>query len=156
MISIAVTQKISAPVEQVCQVLLVHRQLERFFNAKIKVIKIEDDGELIGGKGTVRQISIGKIVFEEEIINASNKHICYRIKGNWPVSNHQGDIYLTPQFVSPATSFDRDSKTTQLDYVINFNSPKWLPEFLLKFFVGRDIINAMKKLAEHFAAGNCV
>ncbi|WP_232771057.1 SRPBCC family protein [Colwellia sp. 75C3] len=151
MITIEVTQKISAPVEKVCQVLLDHPQLERFFNAKIKTIKIQADGELIGGKGAVRRISIGKIVFEEEIINASNEHICYRIKGNWPVSDHQGDIHLTPQ----AASLDSEEQTTQLDYVIKFNGPKWLPDFLLKFFVGRDIINAMKKLAEHFETGNC-
>ena len=146
MITIEVTQKISAPVEQVCQVLLDHPQLERFFNAKIKTIKIQNKGELIGGKGAVRQISIGKIVFEEQIISATNEHICYRIIGNWPVSDHQGDIQLT--------SLGVNNQTTQLDYVIKFNGPKWLPSFLLKFFVARDIHNAMKKLAEHFANGH--
>jgi uncharacterized protein YndB with AHSA1/START domain len=143
MITIEVTQKISAPVEQVCQVLLDHPQLERFFNAKVKTIKMQNEGELLGGKGAIRQVSIGKIVFEEEIISASDEHICYRIVGNWPVSDHQGDIQLTP--------LDVGNRTTQLDYVINFNGPKWLPSFLLKFFVGSDISKAMKKLAQHFA-----
>ena len=161
MITIEVTQKISAPVEQVCQVLLDHAQLDRFFNAQIKTIKVQHEGELIGGKGAVRQISIGKIVFEEEIIKASNMHICYRIRGNWPVSNHQGDIHLTSQVTpkeAPQKSTDvtlLDTDTTQLDYVIKFSGPKWLPDFFLKFFVGRDIKNAMKKLAEHFEKGNC-
>ncbi|HBY86749.1 MAG TPA: SRPBCC family protein [Colwellia sp.] len=144
MITIEVTQKISAPVEQVCQVLLDHPQLERFFNAKVKTIKMQNEGELLGGKGAIRQVSIGKIVFEEEIISASDEHICYRIVGNWPVSDHQGDIQLTP--------LDVGNRTTQLDYVINFNGPKWLPSFLLKFFVGSDISKAMKKLAQHFAS----
>ncbi|AAZ25008.1 hypothetical protein CPS_3619 [Colwellia psychrerythraea 34H] len=143
MITIEVTQKVLAPAEQVNQVLLDHLQLGRFFNAKFKLIKIQNKGELIGGKGAIRQISIGKIVFEEEIISATNEHICYRIVGNWPVSDHQGDIQLT--------SFDVDNQTTQLDYVIKFNGPKWLPAFLLKFFVASDISKAMKKLAEHFA-----
>lgn len=146
MITIEVTQKISAPVEQVCQVLLDHPKLERFFNAKIKTTQIQNEGELIGGKGAVRQITIGKIVFEEKIISATNEHICYRIIGNWPVSDHQGDIQLT--------SLGVDNQTTQLDYVIKFNGPKWLPSFLLKFFVASDINKAMKKLAEHFDDGH--
>ena len=144
MITIEVTQKVLAPAEKVSQVLLEHLQLDRFFNAKFKLLKIQNSGELIGGKGAIRQVSIGKIVFEEEIISASNEHICYRIVGNWPVTDHQGDIQLT--------SLGVDNQTTQLDYVIKFNGPKWLPSFLLKFFVGSDISKAMKKLAQHFAS----
>lgn len=146
MITIKVTQKVLAPAEKVSQVLLEHLQLDRFFNAKFKLIKTQNSGELIGGKGAIRQVAIGKIVFEEEIISASDEHICYRIVGNWPVSDHQGDIQLTPVGV--------DNQTTQLDYVIKFNGPKWLPCFLLKFFVGSDISKAMKKLAQHFAMGH--
>ena len=146
MITIKVTQKVLAPAEKVSQVLLEHLQLDRFFNAKFKLIKTQNSGELIGGKGAIRQVAIGKIVFEEEIISASTGHICYRIVGNWPVSDHQGDIQLT--------SLDVDNQTTQLDYVIKFNGPKWLPCFLLKFFVGSDIRKAMKKLAQHFAMGH--
>ena len=146
MITINVTQQVLAPVAQVNQALLEHSKLDRFFNAKIKRVKSESDGELVGGKGAVRQISIGKIVFEEQIISASTEHICYRIIGNWPVSDHQGDIRLTP--------LADDNTNTQLDYVISFNSPKWLPDFLLKFFVERDIVNAMKKLALHFSVEN--
>jgi hypothetical protein len=143
MITLEVTQKVLAPAEQISQVLLDHLQLDRFFNAKFTLTKIQNKGELMGGKGAVRQITIGKIVFEEEIISATHDHICYRIFGNWPLSDHQGDIQLT--------SLDVDNQTTQLDYVIRFNGPKWLPSFLLKFFVASDINKAMKKLAKHFA-----
>ena len=146
MITIEVTQKVLAPAEQVSQVLLEHLQLDRFFNAQFKLIKTQNSGELIGGKGAIRQVSIGKIVFEEEIISASDEHICYRIVGNWPVTDHQGDIQLT--------SLGVDNQTTQLDYIIKFNGPKWLPSFLLKFLVGSDISKAMKKLAQHFASGH--
>ena len=158
MITINVTQQVLAPVALVNQTLLEHSKLDRFFNAKIKQVKNENDGELVGGKGAVRQISIGKIVFEERIISASIEHICYRIVGNWPVSDHQGDIRLTsyvlPQVKPQVTSPGVDIETTQLDYVIRFNGPNWLPDFLLKFFVERDIVNAMKKLALHFSVEN--
>ena len=151
MITINVTQQVLAPVALVNQTLLEHSKLDRFFNAKIKQVKDENYGELVGGKGAVRQISIGKIVFEERIISASNGHICYRIVGNWPVSDHQGDIRLTSYIAPQVTPLADDNTSTNLDYVISFNSPKWLPDFLLKFFVERDIVNAMKKLALHFS-----
>jgi hypothetical protein len=146
MITIEVKQHVPAPLEQVSQILLAHTQLERFFNAKIKLLKSENDGELIGGEGAIRQISIGKIVFNEEIISASNEHICYRIIGKSPVSEHQGDIRLT----SGVLALDEDKGSTNIDYLIQFKGPKWLPDFLLKFFVGRDIENAMKKVAQYF------
>jgi len=156
MITIVVKQQVPAPLEQVSQVLLAHAQLDRFFNAQIEQLKSEDDGELIGGKGAIRKISIGKIVFQEEIISASHEHICYRIVGNWPVSNHQGDIRLTsfiaPQVKPEVTTLGGDKPSTNIDYLIQFKGPKWLPGFLLKFFVGRDIKNAMKKLALHFTS----
>ena len=154
MITINVTQQVLAPEALVNQTLLAHAKLDRFFNAKIKQVKNENDGELVGGKGAVRQISIGKIVFEERIISASIEHICYRIVGNWPVSDHQGDIRLTSYIAPQVTPLADDNTSTNLDYVISFNSPKWLPDFLLKFFVERDIVNAMKKLALHFSVEN--
>jgi len=158
MITIIVKQQVPAPVEQVSQVLLAHAQLDRFFNAKIKLLKSERDGELVGGKGAIRQISIGKIVFKEEIISASNEHICYRIIGNWPVSEHQGDIrltpYIAPQVKPEVTTLGGDKPSTNIDYLIQFKGPKWLPDFLLKFFVGRDIKNAMKKVTLHFSTEN--
>jgi len=156
MITIVVKQQVPAPLEQVSQALLAHAQLDRFFNAEIKLLKSENDGELVGGKGAIRQIAIGKIVFNEEIISASNEHICYRIVGNWPVSNHQGDIRLTSFIASQVkpevTTLGGDKRSTNIDYLIVFKGPKWLPDFLLKFFVGRDIKNAMKKLALYFIA----
>jgi hypothetical protein len=142
MITIEITQKILAPLSQVSEALLAHANLDRFFNAKIELVTSENDGELLGGKGAVRQIAIGNITFEEKIISATLEHICYRIIGKGPVSNHQGDIRLTPT--------GDDNQSTQLDYVIQFKGPSWLPDFLLKHIVGRDIKNAMQKLALYF------
>ena len=143
MITINVEQQVLSPIEQVNKALLDHQQLDRFFNAKFKLIKTQNDGELVGGKGAIRQVTIGKIAFKEQIISASHEHICYRIIGKGPVANHQGDIRLTP--------LGDDNTTTQLDYIIKFDGPKWLPNFILKFFIERDIKQAMKNLAEHFA-----
>jgi hypothetical protein len=95
MISITVAQEILAPAKEVAEVLLNHAQLGRFFNAQISLVKPENQGELKGGQGAVRQISIGKITFKERILSANYHHICYQIIGNKPVANHQGDIYLT-------------------------------------------------------------
>ena len=150
MITINVAQQVLATPEQISQVLLAHEQLDRFFNAEIRQLQAENSGEIIGGKGAIRQISIGKIVFEEEIIGASAEHICYRIIGDWPVSSHQGDIQLT-SLNSPSVSTDGSDNLSQIDYVIHFNGPQWLPDFLLKFIVRRDIKCAMKKLAQYFA-----
>ncbi len=148
MITIYVTQKIPAPVEKVSRVLLEHQKLDRFFNANISLKKPENNGEISGGKGAIRQIMIGKIVFFEEIISATTQHICYRIIGKGPVSEHQGDIRLTP--------VDADDKASQLDYVITFKSPRWLPSFVLKWLVERDIKKAMWKLAQYFLTQNSI
>ena len=149
MITINVTQQVLATPEQISQVLLTHEQLDRFFNADIRQLQAENSGEIIGGKGAIRQISIGKIVFEEEIISASTEHICYRIIGDWPVSSHQGDIQLTSLNAHSVSTGCADN-ITKVDYVIHFNGPKWLPDFLLEFIVGRDIKRAMTKLAQYF------
>ena len=148
MINIYLTQQISAPVEQVSQALLDHQQLDRFFNAKITLKKPENSGEIVGGKGAIRQITIGKITFCEEIISATDEHICYRIIGKGPVLEHQGDIRLS--------SVGVNDKCTHLDYSITFKSPKWLPSFLLKYIVERDIEKAMKKLAQFFLSQNSI
>jgi len=144
MITIKVEQQVPASVEQARNTLLDHQQLDRFFNAKFSIIKKENNGELTGGKGAVRQVTIGKIIFQEQIISADNNHICYRIIGKGPVSAHQGDIYLT------AVDASSTQAGTQLDYIIKFIGPKWCPDTILKFFVERDIQKAMKKLALHF------
>lgn len=147
MITIKVNQQIQASAEQVRETLLDHQQLERFFNAKFSIIKKQNSGEIAGGKGAVRQVTIGNIIFKEQIISADNQHICYRIIGKGPVKAHQGDIYLTAGIDEKGV----DNSGTQLEYIIKFIGPKWCPNTILKFFIGRDIQKAMKKLTEHFS-----
>ena len=188
MISITVAQEILAPANKIAEVLLNHAQLGRFFNAKISLVKSENQGELKGGKGAIRRIRTGKIIFKEQIISASYHHICYQIIGNKPVANHQGDIYLTTSSDtnnSPTTSVNNNYKLNQkkseqntrlehskvnaglinieetnkegtnpsfthINYIITFNGLVWVPDFLLKFFVKRDINLAMQRLAKYF------
>ena len=99
MINITVAQKICASANEIAEVLLNHAQLGRFFNAQISLVKPENEGAIKGGQGAVRHIKIGKITFEEEIINANYHHICYKIIGNKPVANHQGDIFLNSKYI---------------------------------------------------------
>lgn len=171
MISITVAQEILAPAKEVAEVLLNHTQLGRFFNAKISLVKSENQGEIKGGQGAVRQVSIGKITFKERILSANYHHICYQIIGNKPVANHQGDIYLTTNSDvtnlpnnrslhsndnTGLTNIEETNKEatnpsfTHINYIIKFNGLAWLPDLLLKILVKRDISAAMQRLAEHF------
>lgn len=142
MITIYVEQIILASPPQVIAQLLKHNQQHLFFNAKFELLQTEDRGEVSGGKGTLRQVKIGFIHFVEEIMLADDEHISYKIVGNSPVREHQGDIFVS--------TINEQNTQSKLVYIITFKAPKWLPDALLKFFVGTDIKSAMKKLALHF------
>ncbi len=130
MINIYIKQLIQAEPKAVLDILLDHENLDRFLNAKFKVIKFQNDGEFDGGVGCVRQVTMGGNQFNEEIIKASLDHICYRIVGKGPVTDHQGDIRLIPK---------ENNKFTVIKYCIRCNGPIWLPSFLLKWFISSDI-----------------
>lgn len=140
MISITVKQKVGATPLQIRQTLLKHEQLDRFFNADFLLIKKQNEGEIEGGKGSVRQVSMVGIQFEEQIISADNNHISYQIIGNKPVADHRGDICFCS---------DSDSVTpiTKITYNINFKPVWWQPSAILAFFIKKDITQALKKLA---------
>ncbi len=122
MINITVAQKICASANEIAEVLLNHAQLGRFFNAQISLVKPENEGAIKGGQGAVRHITIGKITFEEEIINASYHHICYQIIGNKPVANHQGDIYLNTEY----RTNDLPTISANNNHEVNHNNPSQL------------------------------
>ncbi len=149
MVKITLKQRIAAKASKIQSVLLEHEKLGRFFNAQFCLVKAENEGELSGGKGSIRQITIGKYQFKEEIVSATSHHICYRIIGEGPVSNHQGDIYLTP--IETREMDDALNKSiTELYYIIVCSGPKFIPDFIVKFLIAKDIKRAMMKLAEHF------
>jgi len=143
MISINLKHTIAATPSQIREVLLEHEQLNRFFNANFQLINKQDDGELLGGKGAIRQVSMLGVKFNEQIISADDQHISYRIMGNKPVADHRGDIYFYAgnNFLTPMT---------EVNYKISCNPPWWLPSFVLGFFIKKDIAQALGKLASNF------
>ena len=143
MISIALKRYVAATPSQVITILLEHEQLNRFFNANFKLVKAQNIGEIKGGKGAVRQVNMMGVKFEERIISANNQHIHYQIIGNQPVANHRGDIHV-------CHVNDLTTPMTEVTYKISCKSPWWLPNHLLKFFIEKDIKQALNKITRHF------
>ena len=79
MILITIKQTLNAQPKQIISTLLDHQQLHRFFNAKFKLLQAQNEGQIEGGKGAVRQVKIGKITFSEQVISADQNHISYQI-----------------------------------------------------------------------------
>jgi len=143
MISITLKQNIPAPPSQVRDTLLEHEKLNRFFDADFSLIQKQNDGEIKGGQGAVRQVKMIGVTFEERIISADHNHISYQIVGNKPVANHRGDIL----FCEDKTS---SIPITKITYHIKCKTPWWLPSFVLSFFIKKDIAQALEKLVIHF------
>lgn len=137
MINIHVKQQIDASKSQLLAELLDHVNLSRFFNAKFELVRTQKAGEITGGAGSMRQVSMLGTSFIEEIVSASDSGICYRIVGSKPLKQHAGKILFTE--VTPTT--------TMVDYHISGTGPWFLPDSLLQFFIGRDIEKAVNKLA---------
>ncbi|NQZ89616.1 MAG: SRPBCC family protein [Colwellia sp.] len=143
MISIAVKKTINATPLQVREILLEHQQLNRFFNAEFMLIRKQNEGEIEGGKGAIRQVSMMGIKFEEVIVSADEHHIFYQIMGNKPVSEHRGNIHFSQ-------SNNTITPNTEVSYHISCKAPWWLPTFLLSFFIKKDVKQALNKLAINF------
>ncbi|MBH0075568.1 SRPBCC family protein [Pseudoalteromonas sp. SWYJ118] len=146
MILITIKQTLNAQPKQIISTLLDHQQLHRFFNAKFTLLQAQDEGQIEGGKGSVRQVKIGKITFSEQIISADQNLISYQIVGDKPVANHRGDIYLT-------ANKDINTLVTELNYCISCSAPWWMPNALLKYVITKDITQALNNLNNYFLAG---
>jgi hypothetical protein len=147
MISISVKQNIAAKPSQLRDILLEHEHLCRFFNARFSLIKAQNEAEISGGTGSVRQVSMLGGKFQERIISADDKQISYQIIGNKPVAQHRGDIYFHSNNNSPGPS---TASITEITYNISCKEPWWVPEFILGYLIKKDIKQALKKLASHF------
>lgn len=147
MISISLKQNVVAKPSQVRDMLLEHEHLNRFFNATFLLIKTQDEGEISGGKGSIRQVCMLGGKFQERIISADDTHITYQIMGNKPVAEHRGDIYFHTNNNSPEPSI---APITKVTYNISCKAPWWIPNFILSFFIKKDITQALKKLAFYF------
>ena len=142
MVEIKVKRAVAATPEQIRSVLLAHADLGRFFNAHFTLLVPQEPGEISGGKGTIREIKMQGTTFKEQIIAADNSHISYRIIGSKPVAQHRGDIYLN--------TINEESSLTEVNYHISCIAPFWVPDFILAFFIKKDISQALKKIARYF------
>jgi len=138
MIKIKLDKTIGCPRDQLVAIMLQHQQLNRFFNAKFFQTRDAHPSEPLGGRGAIRQITMRGQCFFEEIIQATDSKISYRIIGQGPVSNHQGDIV-----------FSDKGDATHIDYTISCNAPWWQPDFLVGALIKRDIANGLTKLARY-------
>jgi len=139
MLTIKLTQSIKASRQSVMMVLLEHDKLHRFFDGQFEQTKPETSGQPFGGAGAIRRVSLHGQTFFEQIISATEQHICYRIIGQGPVSEHQGDIRLL-----------KDGKHSQIEYSIRCKAPWWQPTWLVRAIIMRDIGNALKRLARFY------
>lgn len=140
MVNVDVLQQVAATPNEISKVLLDHQHLGRFFDAKFSLTSIADDGELAGGKGAIRKVTVAWVNFSEQVLLATSTHIRYAIVGNKPLSNHQGDIYLTEQ--SP--------NLTSVRYTIVCNGPKWLPDKWVEILLAQAMKKALIKIHHYF------
>jgi len=138
MIEILLKQQVDCPIGPLVAIMLEHDKLGRFFDAKFKQTKPALDNEPAGGCGAIRQVTMRGSSFLEEIIQANEHQISYRIIGSGPVSNHRADIYFTQQ-----------DQHTLINYSICCSAPWWQPDFLVKFVIERDIAKGLNKLASY-------
>lgn len=137
MLVVEYQKQIACSADTLLNTLLDHSNLDRFFNAKFKVLKPADKGELSGGKGCIRQISIWGISFEEQITRADQTRICYRVLNDFPVRQHRGEIH-----------FHKIGEHTQVAYRIQCKSPWYIPKFVLKVILQKDIQQCLNRLGD--------
>lgn len=141
--NIFVKQSIPASPEALLQVLLKHENLDRFFNARFSIVHDQDNNEIDGGKGCIREVTTAGLTFQEQILKADDDAIEYRIIGNFVLKNHFGKIVFCPNNNSSAI-------ITDVEYSIVFQTPWYLPNNLIKHVIERDITKAMDKLKGYF------
>ncbi len=139
---IHLTRLINAEIALLLPTLLEHEHLSRFFNATFEIKRHEHGGEILGGKGCLRQVETRGSRFVEEITKADLSGIQYQIVGEGPLKNHQGDIHFTVV-----------DGGTRVDYYIQGEVVGWVPDFLFTFVVKRDIAKALDNLVRHFNNG---
>jgi hypothetical protein len=140
MLVVEYQRQISCSADTLLNTLLDHRNLERFFNAKFKVLKPANKGEVTGGKGCIRQVSILGISFEEQITQADHTGIYYRVLNDFPVHQHRGEI-----------RFHKTDEHTQVAYRIQCQSPWYIPKFVLKAILQKDIQQCLNRLGDMYA-----
>lgn len=139
MVNVHYKKNIAATSIQLRDTLLNHQHLSDFFNASFSVLKKENSGEITGGKGCVREVTILGVRFKEEIVHADLTRIEYRVVNNFPVKQHKGLIEFTPH-----------QNTTTVSYRITCAAPWYLPSWLLQRLLQNDIEQCLNKLGARF------
>ncbi|TLX47463.1 SRPBCC family protein [Pseudoalteromonas phenolica] len=141
MLVVEYQKQIACSADTLLNALLDHSNLDRFFNAKFKVLKPADKDEITGGKGCIRQVSILYVNFEEQITKADQTGICYQVLNDFPVRQHRGKIH-----------FHKIGEHTQVSYRIQCQSPWYIPKFALKAILQKDIEQCLNRLGDIYAS----
>ncbi|MGE6417531.1 SRPBCC family protein [Alteromonas macleodii] len=139
MVDVYYQKNIAATPKELCDTLLDHQNSSDFFNASFKVLKAENDNEISGGKGCVREVTILSVRFKEEIIHADTNGIEYRVVDDFPVKAHRGVIAFTQQ-----------ENSTNVSYRITCRAPWYIPSWLLSRLLQNDIEQCLDKLGARF------
>jgi len=140
MVNVDVMQMVAAPPSEISAILLEHQNLDRFFDAKFSLLKSADIGEIEGGTGAIREVTVAWVKFSEQVLRANARHIRYAIIGDRPLRNHQGNIYLA----------EHNSELTSVRYTIVCQAPTWLPDKLVAFLLTQAMKKALIKINQHF------
>lgn len=139
MVNVHYQKNINAKPQVLRDTLLNHQSLSDFFNATFKVLKVENDGEVSGGVGCVREVNILGVRFKEEIVHADTNGIEYRVVDDFPVKAHRGVI-----------AFTRQENATNVSYRITCRAPWYMPSWLLTRLLQNDIEQCLNKLGARF------
>ena len=139
MVSVYYQKNINVTPQVLRDTLLDHPNLSDLFDASFKVLKTENDGEISGGVGCVREVSILGVRFKEEIVHADTNGIEYRVVDDFPVKAHRGVIAFTPQ-----------ENTVNVSYRITCRAPWYMPSWLLTRLLQHDIEQCLNKLGARF------
>ena len=139
MVNVYYQKNIAATPKELRDTLLDHQNLSDFFNASFKVLKAENDNEISGGKGCVREVTILGVRFKEEIVRADANGIEYRVVDDFPVKAHRGAIAFTSQ-----------ENVTKVSYRITCRAPWYIPSWLLSRLLQNDIEQCLDKLGARF------
>ncbi|RZQ51695.1 SRPBCC family protein [Pseudoalteromonas phenolica] len=139
MLDVEYQKLIACSTDTLLNALLDHSNLDRFFNAKFKELKPANKDEITGGKGCIRQVSILGISFEEQITQADQTGIYYKVLNDFPVRQHRGEIH-----------FQKTGEHTQVSYRIQCQSPWYIPKFALKAILQKDIQQCLNRLGDMY------
>ena len=139
MVNVHYQRIINATPQVLRDTLLDHQSLSDFFNASFKVLRVENDGEVSGGVGSVREVNILGVRFKEEIVKADTDGIEYRVVDDFPVKDHRGVIRF----------FAQDS-LTKVSYRIRCCTPWYIPNWLLTRLLQNDVEQCLNKLGARF------